>query len=67
MLCCENFVIILYFMEGIMKNNSNFNITIGELLWFLAIIWLSYSHSLPSKQEFWSIHPNLGVPIVSEL
>ena len=43
------------------KNNSKFDIAIGELSRFLGIILLSGYRSLPSAQEFWS---NLGVPIM---
>ena len=48
------------------KNNSKFDIAIGDLLRFLGIISLSGYHSLPSQQDFWSNQSYLGIPIVSE-
>ena len=57
---CKN--ILLYARHD--KNNSEFDITIGELLRFLGIILLSGYHSLPSEQDFWSNQLDLGVPTV---
>ena len=48
------------------KNNSKFDIAIGELLRFLGVILLSGYHTLPSEQDFWLNQPDLDVPIVSE-
>ena len=48
------------------KNNSKFNIAIGELLQFLGIILLSGYYSLPPEQDFWFNQLDLGVPIMSE-
>ena len=59
---CEN--ILLYARRD--KNNSKFNIAIGELLRFLGINLLSGDHSLPYEQDFWSNQPDLGVPTVPE-
>ena len=59
---CAN--ILLYARRN--KNNSKFDIAIGELLQFLGIILLAGYHSLPSEQDFSFNQPDLGVPIVSE-
>ena len=48
---CEN--VLLYARRD--KNNPKFDIAMGELLQFLGIILFSGYHSLPSKQDFWSI------------
>ena len=48
------------------KNNVNFDLQKPELLRFFGIIILSGYHKLPSERDYWSIQPDLGVPIVSE-
>ena len=48
------------------KNDQAFELSKRELMRFLEIVLLSWYHSLPSEQHFWSNEPNLGVPIVIE-
>lgn len=47
------------------KNNSDFEVSHGEIRAFLGIILLSGYHKLPHEQHYWSSQPDLGVKIVT--
>ncbi|XP_067646949.1 piggyBac transposable element-derived protein 3-like [Eurosta solidaginis] len=48
------------------KNNPKFRIDVEEMRVFIAILFFTGYHKLPTERAYWSLDEDLGVPLVSE-
>ncbi|XP_017479168.1 PREDICTED: uncharacterized protein LOC108368765 [Rhagoletis zephyria] len=48
------------------KNNPKFTIDVEQMRVFIAILFFTGYHKLPTERSYWSLDEDLGVPLVSE-